>query len=160
VLVGVIAVCLAIVANNARRQKRAVEIIRGLGGSVQYDFEQEDEPSQIADWLRSTVGDDFVSHIVDAHLPRRAIVTDDVLAAIAGLRGLERLSLSETTVTDDGIAALKHLRRLRILMLNRTCVGDEGLAALSGLTRLLWLELNETNVTDAGLLNLRGMSEL
>ena len=79
---------------------------------------------------------------------------------IAGLTGLQWLSLDNTGVTDAGLAALGGLTGLQRLYLANTGVTDAGLEALRGLTGLQSLSLANTGVTDAGLAALRGLPGL
>ena len=76
-------------------------------------------------------------------------VTDAGLAALAPMRGLERLRLDQTKVTDSGLARLSRLKQLAYLNLRGTAVTDKGLDALRGLPRLRALYLWQTAVTPA-----------
>lgn len=76
-------------------------------------------------------------------------VTDAGLAALAPMRGLERLHLDQTRVTDGGLSRLSRLRRIEYLNLRGTAVTDKGLAALRGLPRLRSLYVWQTTVTPA-----------
>jgi hypothetical protein len=114
-------------------------------------------------------------------------VTDDNLADVGRMTGLEELSISwGYHLTDRGFLHLSGLRRLRILELDHSkmtdaslgAIGqltnleelriagagfsDRGLAQLEGLTRLKYLSLGEGNhqISDAGLESLKGMKEL
>src|SRR5262245_48745990 len=64
VAIAVIAVLLWIPIQRARNQKRAVEAIQRLGGSVEYDYRAQDlkEPPGPV-WLRRLLGDDFFQSV-------------------------------------------------------------------------------------------------
>ena len=55
----------------------------------------------------------------------RGLITDEGIAHLAGLIGLERLSLAGLKITDRGVNSLKDLRNLQSLNLTRTPVGDD-----------------------------------
>jgi internalin A len=86
--------------------------------------------------------------------------TNDDLALLKGLTGLQTLYLRETRVTDAGVAHLRDLTGLRMLNLMGTQVTDAGLAHLKGLTGLQALNLLGTKVTNAGLEQLQGLTGL
>jgi RNA polymerase sigma factor (sigma-70 family) len=88
-------------------------------------------------------------------------VTDADLRAVAGLRELRELDLSNNWIrmTDAGMKELVVLGRLEKLDLNATLVGDTGLKALAGLKELRELTLS-AHVTDAGLKELAGFQKL
>src|SRR3972149_6131324 len=73
------------------------------------------------------------------------------LRHLAGLTGLQFLSLSDTSVTDAGLAHLELLTGLWELHLGSTEITGPGLEHLKGLTGLKWLNLADTQVTEAGL---------
>jgi hypothetical protein len=77
--------------------------------------------------------------------------SDDDLAHLKGLTGLQTLYLGGTKVTDAGLVHLKGLTGLQTLDLWGTGVTDAGLAHLKGLTRLQSLNLEGTEVKDAGM---------
>ena len=81
-------------------------------------------------------------------------VTDQGLARLCELDGLEQLRLSSPRITDAGLeplAALKHLRFLHLIDMPITDAGLDHLHALNGLESLY---LDGTQVTDEGLARL------
>ena len=82
-------------------------------------------------------------------------VTDAGLKELAGLTGMQSLTLNGNNVTDVGLKELAALKDLQILNLQGTKVTDAGLKELAGLKKLKELNLAHTKVTDAGIQQLR-----
>jgi hypothetical protein len=103
----------------------------------------------------------FSTHGLD-HLARwpalRELRTDAIgdqdVAALATVRGIERLLLLGSKVSDVGGPALARLDRLRELGLSHTRVGDATAAALAVAPALETLCLTDTRVGPAGILAL------
>jgi hypothetical protein len=106
---------------------------------------------------------DVVKEVQAQALPGLALpgsATNDDLAFLKGLTGLQSLVLTGTKVTDAGLAQIKGLTGLQTLYLRETQVTDAGLEQLKGLTGLQALDLSGTRVTDAGLAHLKGLTGL
>lgn len=80
--------------------------------------------------------------------------------ALKGLTRLRKLSLQNMHLNDAALEHVGTMTRLEDLQLNVTDVGDEGLAHISGLENLQRLGLNATKVTDHGLKHLSQMQDL
>lgn len=80
----------------------------------------------------------------------RTKISDDGVAALAGMVNLERLHLENTGITDAALAHLRDLPRLSYLNLYATGITDEGLRQLAGLKSLQAIYLWQTEVTDDG----------
>lgn len=89
-----------------------------------------------------------------------ADITDDDLAYVATLTGLESLNVAWTPITDDGLRWIKGLTNLKRLELYNTQVSNNGLSSLSKLKRLEYLSLEGTQVTDKGLNQFTGFPAL
>jgi hypothetical protein len=77
---------------------------------------------------------------------------EDDLAALAGMKTLQFLDVSENpTVTDAGVAALAGLENLRYLDLSNTKVTGTGLKGRADMVNLYQLTLNDCPVTDESL---------
>src|SRR3569623_833341 len=63
-------------------------------------------------------------------------ITDDDLARLEGLQGLEKLTLDGSRIGDKGLAHLAKARSLKSLSLNSTHVTDAGIAELKQLHHL------------------------
>ncbi len=88
-------------------------------------------------------------------------VTAAGLAHLAEIPTLQELDISECVqLTDDGLAALAGMTQLTRLNLWRLPIGDEGAAHLAPLTNMQWLNVDNTMLTDAGLESLVGMKKL
>jgi len=82
----------------------------------------------------------------------RAIeVTDEDLAEIGKLTGLERLRLASTRITDVGLAHLAALTNLKLLEVGATHVTSAGFAHLSRLKNLKQVKLYCPGLSDDGL---------
>jgi hypothetical protein len=175
---------------RARRQREAVEVIVGKGGSIFYDYEIGEEghfiPHQetlIRRWSNSLFGPDFCADVVEVvcfrcdhgndvasyvkRLPEVEFVTmaetqfdDTGLAHLRGATKLRKLQLSDVLVTDDGLTYVKQLSNLESLALNRTQITDAGLRDIEDLTRLTELNLIQTKVTNVGLVHLKRLTSL
>lgn len=112
------------------------------------------------------------------------LVTDEEVAAIAGMKRLQVLNLAGSNMTDRGlrsIAPLAHLTLLHIadtqvsdagmkcisilegleeLNVGGTKITDQGLKAAGKLRKLRFLNVNRTRVTDEGLKHLAGLTAL
>ena len=82
-------------------------------------------------------------------------VTDKALRDIAGLKNLNKLYLEHTGITDDGIAQLGNLPGLEYLNLIGTKVTDAGISKIAGLKGLKSIYLWQSAVTDSGIAELR-----
>ncbi len=119
---------------------------RKLPGSIILPNPQAPEPVR----LRSCLGDDFFSEVVDVSLS-----TDALLSHIARLTQLHYLRLNGEEITDAGMIHLAGLTQLHFLWLDYTKITDAGLAHLSRLTQLQELSLRGTKVTDEGVKKLQ-----
>ena len=166
-MVTVVAVAVATycAVDRPKRREWAIAAARRAGGFVQFDDDYRQhrvrsrpapgaQPSW-AEWL----GPGF-AHEVSVMSLDGAPVTDDALAAVAGLTGLRRLYLNGTAITDAGLAHLRGLAALEVLELRETAVGDAGLHHLTGLRRLSVLRLHGTRVSDAGAARLARLPRL
>jgi hypothetical protein len=93
-------------------------------------------------------------------LSDNAKVTDAGIAALAGLENLRYLNLTSTGVTGTGFKDRADMASLYQLNLNDCPVTDESLAAIPRFLKLEELLLGRTNVTDKGLMNLVGWNSL
>jgi internalin A len=87
-------------------------------------------------------------------------LTDECLAPLRFLTGLEELDLSRNPFGDAGLAQLSGLHELEVLQLDKTHVGDAGLKHLKAMRKLKELWLSDTRVTDEGLETVNELSEL
>jgi Leucine-rich repeat (LRR) protein len=75
-------------------------------------------------------------------------ITDDVMATLVQLQGLEELDLSHTKFSDEGCARLARLPALARLDLSDSQVSDEGIVSLAGCKKLTDLKLRGRHITD------------
>jgi internalin A len=167
----VVGVPIARQVNRANGQRRAVEAIKKLGGSVLYDFEYVDgDPSGTKvpnarppgpAWLRLWLGDEFFQDVVQATLTFDRYRDAD-LALLEDLPRIKELHFYQTSkITNDGLVHLRGLTGMRWLDIYRhKGISDAGLAHLKGLTGLETLHLDGSSVTDDGLDSLAAMKRL
>jgi hypothetical protein len=163
---------LGVKANQARRQKEAVEALLELGATVRYghqcydavptEFDSE-KNLEVPDWLGRLAGDDFFQTVALIQLPET--VTDQDIVHLAALPHVERLifsqeSYQEIAVTDAGLDHLPRPDRLVSLAAANTLIGDAFLKQLAGATELETLHLSGTRVTDEGLQSLPRLPKL
>ena len=148
VLVTVFSVWLGVVVHRANEQKKAVEWVREIGGSVWYDYQYDADGSFINDaeppgpkWLMQLLGAEYFQEVFTVDLFDKQ-VSD--LTPLVELKQLKDLGLYNTSASD--LAPLAKLPNLRWLWLNGTQVSD--LTPLAKLTSLERLELNDTPVND------------
>lgn len=87
-------------------------------------------------------------------------VTDDAIAHIQYLTGLQGLALWETNIGDEALWHLRHLSNLQWLDIGDTRITDEGLRHLQELALLRSLSLLNTQISDKGLHYLEGLIKL
>ncbi len=88
-------------------------------------------------------------------------ITDAGLVNVGQLGSLRRLTLnSNRAFTDDGLAHLSKLIGLEDLKLSHTNVTDSGLAHLATMKHLQTIDLGDTDLTDAGLAHLMKIGAL
>src|SRR5262245_32483310 len=73
------------------------------------------------------------------------VATDDVLAAIAKLPGLQSLTISGPEISDKGLAHIGRLTLLRSLSIRSPQLTDWGIAHLKALSSLRSLQVNTTS---------------
>ncbi len=176
-VVTVFCIWLGIIANRARDQKHAVEVILEAGGHVMYEHQiivlgmhhsrmlSPGTPSYSTEppgpeWLRQVIGDEYFFRVHSVSL-RESEVNSEVmgatLAMIGRLNDLRSVDLSDLQITDAGMVHLRELNNLRWLFLDDTNVNDAKLEHVKRLIKLEWLHLDSTEITDAGLVNLKGL---
>ena len=85
-------------------------------------------------------------------------LTDEDLAVVAALPGLEMLNLDGTDLTDKALDHVGKAGDLQVLRLQRTRISDRGLVKLQNLRKLKTPILEDTAVTDRGLESLKGLA--
>lgn len=87
-------------------------------------------------------------------------VSEEGMRAIARLKNVHELDLSETNADDRMILALEGLTDLRSLNLRKTLISDKCIAHLEQHRRLQFLDLSKTMITDAAIPALVKLSHL
>ncbi|MBO0698461.1 MAG: DUF1080 domain-containing protein, partial [Zavarzinella sp.] len=121
--------------------------VLGVGGAVTIAPEGREarEVRRIADLPAGPV------RLIGVNLWAPAVVRDDDLARLVGLRSLQNVLLVDAPITDAGLAHLGKIPTLQFLQLDGTRVTDAGLKHLAGLRDLKSLQLHRTAVTGSGL---------
>ena len=170
-IVAGFALALARVTNEARRQRRAIETIKRLFGTYQFDYEfvggdplgakiPAAKPPGPA-WLRRWIGDEPFRDVVEVSLSGPQLRDDD-LALLEDLPRLREVRLTFTTdITAAGLAHLRRQRRLRKLSIFAgDNVGDDAMVQLRDLDGLETLYIHESRIGDAGVAHLAGLKSL
>ena len=197
----VFGVGMGVYVNRVKRQQASIAAVKRLGGWAYYDYEVQADgqydpegKSWVPAWLQARLADDYFHPIVHVNMVYNddtgkrldnLKVTDDVLAHLDGLPGLETLLLHGTQasdeglihvgkltnlrrllmwdakdVTDVGVAHLAGCRKLEGLHISESQIGDESARVFSQLPRLTDLSLQGNNLTNAGLAHLGKMTQL
>jgi hypothetical protein len=160
-----LAMWVAIVANRAREQRRAVSAIQDMKGQVLYDHDWDmtgaseipwPRPPGSArpgpEWLRKRLGEEYFFRVagVFVHGDLGGASLQGRLAPLRSLRGLKAVSLEKSNVTDEELEVLANQTELIYLWLDDTQISDAGLVHLRKLKQLKFLYMRNTNVTERG----------
>jgi hypothetical protein len=152
---------LGVKVREARRQEADVAAILKLGGSVEYDCDEDGQGNRVQNpvppgpaWLQAVLGDDFFRDIIGTELTDTP-ATDADLEHVRGFARIKWLHLDGTRITDAGLDCVSGLTQLEILSLVRTQITDAGLENLTRLTELGELHLYGAPVTPAGAAKLK-----
>ena len=189
VVVTVLCVAFAVVANRANRQRRAVARLQEVNAVARYDYEERaNSPPPTLSWLRKLLGIDYfdtatlvffmgnktqgedleilsdLPHVVYLNLEQSNLPAD-ALVRIEKLSNLKSIGLGGTNGTDSALEHLGRMPQLESITIdyfNRpgSHVTNQGLAHLSKLKNLSSLVLNSSYISDAGLVHLQGMDHL
>jgi hypothetical protein len=155
--------------DRARRQAKAIDVIKKGNGWVRYDVDEDPSscwsnpvpkgPAQ----LRGPLGDDFFNDVVDARLANDA--QKELLPDLPRLRRLYFTDDQYThsvvgKLTDAGLERITELCSLQMLCLYGNSVTDDGLMQVGMMRQLSSLNLANTKITDAGLTHLIRLTEL
>jgi outer membrane lipoprotein-sorting protein len=162
-LVAVLGSLLALLYSKPHRQRRAVDAIRHLGGTVGETIgDGEGVPAnveEITSPLERIVLGDRATRVRSINLSRTK-ATDGDLGTLANFVDLQTLKLSHTRVRGPGLSVLRSLPRIETLDLEGTDVTDEFLAPLQELASLSVLNLKGTEITSESLRNLSKLKQL
>ena len=161
----IVAVVLGWVITGARRQAETVEMVRRLGGEVQYDWDHRGDKPFLAPgprWLTDIVGPDYNHDVTLIDLRSVTGGVDDSWAdRLAELHHLESLSLGDSpSFTSAGLARLSGLDRMEALHLSGTGVSGGAFVHLKGMTRLMRFSALGVPTLDADLANFSGLTDL
>ena len=184
-LFTVVAICLAVIVNNANTQRKAVERVLELGGDIEYELaignvslelplrvlrrtrafvaktQTPQKPPGPA-WMRRVLGHHYFFRVAYVSLPwsHDSVVTDADLEEISKLSTLRRLDVHSKKVTDAGLAHIARLQNLEVLDLSGTCIQGDGFRYLAGCSKLERLVLSGTSITDSSINHLRNLPVL
>ena len=159
-VVVLLAILFAVNAKVAYDQRRAVDRIRELGGSVVFDYQvhkgerYERAPPPSPTWLRRIFGDHFLSKVVWVNLSLCEFDDAD-LAALRPLSDTTAVSLYRTAASDGAVSHLVRLPALAELNLAETQVTDASVASLRQIPSLRQVNVTRSKVTSSGLRELR-----
>ena len=163
-----VAVGLGCVITGARRQAETVEMVRSLGGEVQYDWQYRDFadsgniPPPGSKWLLDLVGPDYFHDVTLIQFKSNPTPLDEALVVRFGeLRQLEVLRLGlAPAISDDGFARLSGLTRMQKLNLSGTGVSGRAFEHLLEMKGLQFLVAMKIATLDADLANLSNLTSL
>jgi hypothetical protein len=170
VAITLVAIPLGVIVNRAERQRRAVERIESLGGTVWYDYQYSIDPTGLRSFKINVEPTNWLSarrwlgnHYFDTAWHIQAVA----MRPITDSNG-EYLWLGPAPVPTDfsqdpaqAIDAVGQLRNLRSLNFSHSRMTDADLEHLLQLSSLERLELDGTEVTAAGLSRLlRSLTQL
>ena len=163
-LVTVIAICLGFFSQSlwqARKQQQVVEIIVRLGGSVAYEYRNNDEDwfqtraggPTLPSWLLRFLGEDVFAHVGYVDLRGSSVRDADLERFGDALPELGGVALHNSQITDAGLEHLARLDNLWTVDLNGQQATRKGLAYLGDLPSLGRVRLYGRSVTNATLAN-------
>jgi Leucine-rich repeat (LRR) protein len=94
------------------------------------------------------------------NLKRPDIFSDEDLACLARLKGIEWLQIGPREFSDLGIGYLRNLTEMERLGIGGPDLTDEGLVYFGNMGKLNHLTINDGQITDAGLRNLEGLKAI
>ncbi len=106
VALGVVLTPLAIKMKKAREQKKAVEWVLENGGSVEYDWQTDDDSGSPPGpkWVRRLVGDEFFQTVRMVCLIATPV---SEMSPLRGLTNLRELDIRLTQITAEEVARLQ-----------------------------------------------------
>lgn len=182
--------------DRAERQRKVVEELRGLGAKVEYQYwyltdrEKTDgldwaeyriaEPDQeffLFAWLRSQVGDDYVSRVDQIQLTLSPETTTQSFQLLQNFRSLGRLNLDGSAVSGDDLKSLPFFDTLEGFSLipgqgsdsllhgwgrddTRGVLTDGDLSVFDRAYRLRFLSLQNQSIGEDGVKHLRDCHRL
>jgi len=153
-------------ADRVARQRRAVEMVERLGGSIFYrhqlvsrGYHDPSLPAPGPEWLKTLVGEDWF-RTADAVflIGSPTALSDSDFALLSDLPYLQELYVADSPVTDRQMQYLARLHRLELLCLPKANLSDAGLECLARMRNLHQLSVGDeeqpaaqAKITDAGL---------
>jgi internalin A len=138
--------------------------IKDLGGQVEVDPNQEDQPIVELMLFDSDISDAGLLRLL-AEMPelrrlntRHLLIGDAVAEALTQYSQLEFVALDDSRITDKSLRHLATLPKLRELTVTSTRITDQGLAYLKDSPSLRTLVVGFTRVTKAGIVDLKAAS--
>lgn len=162
IAVALLCVWLAIVCQNAARQKHATEVIESAGGyftylsgDKDYPYIERREARDRLGWLRNLIGFDFFETVGEVDFWER----DDsprvhhAIAALGDLPHLRALHIRSAKITDDEMAIIQRLP-LHQLTFESCTLTPAGWKSVCRMTNLRILGLYGQEINDAVLENI------
>jgi hypothetical protein len=141
----------AVMRDQAKRQREAVDALRKNGCRVLYDCQYRREQGLDPP---GPDGDDYTDEIAYVSIRNKEANNQD-LQHLKVLNKIRILDLSGVQVTDDDMESLSELSEIKELYLDGTQISDSGLKYLEGLKNMRYLSLSGTEVSSKGIDNLK-----
>ena len=171
VLVSVVAIWIARMANEARHQRHVVEVVVNLGAEVTYDYQLDASFEMLKnarmpgpEWLRDWIGEDFFINVSHISFFGKGICDaqfESMVDDLARLRKLRGIDFWDSDVSDDTLELVGiRFRSLYWLDVPSKKITDDGLIHLRTLTDLQHLGLFDSNINGTGIAHLSALPSL
>lgn len=173
-LVVMTGICLVLgfLGESARRQRRLIDTVEALGGTVGYATLFDSYPkydrspkSLVPQWVSSMISADYYARVAAVQLPRSIQlmgpgVFDNLASQLAAVPAVHQFSLSGFELGDDAYTAVASAARPKEIILYNVELNDEAAAALSNITSLCDLGLNDVRISSQAISGLRRLPKL
>ena len=165
--VALLGAWLAVMANRANRQRKAVEAVNSAGGEAYYDYQANEDGFRAEGngrppgpaWLRNLVGIDYLATAVGVTIDTD-IADDRFRAAMDGLPQLKCAVLAGSGATNATLAHIADMPHLVSLSVFNSSITDSGWENLDHASHLAQLTLQGSNVDDATLSHVNGLTDI
>lgn len=172
VVVTGISLALGFLGESAWRQRRLIDTVEALGGTVGYATLFDSDPkynrspkSLVPQWVSSVISHEYYARVADVRLGRSIQlmdtgVIDELASRLAAVPALHHLSLSGFELSDDEYVVIVASARPKDLILYNVEVNDDAAAALASVVSLTDLGMNDVLITSESLVGFKRLPNL
>jgi hypothetical protein len=172
VVVTGISLALGFLGESARRQRRLIDTVEALRGTVGYATLFDSDPkynrspkSLVPQWVSSVISPDYYARVADVRMGRSIQlmgpgVIDELASRLAAIPALHHLSLSGFELSDDEYMAIAIDARPKEITFVNVELNDAAATTLSNVTSLCDLGLNDVRISAQGISGLRRLPNL